>query len=140
MIRRPPRSTLFPYTTLFRSHKSVRNEAEKKRDEAGFAGAANIDRGSLEIERGGIDVESGARVNRDGDDDADDQRERRNGFEINQRFDADLADFLDIGHSRDALDNDTKNHRRDHHANESDEGVAQGHEGDPGSRGKASQD
>src|SRR6266436_5171701 len=24
MIRRPPRSTLFPYTTLFRSHPSVR--------------------------------------------------------------------------------------------------------------------
>src|SRR5690348_18020160 len=24
MIRRPPRSTLFPYTTLFRSEKSVR--------------------------------------------------------------------------------------------------------------------
>src|SRR2546426_3799415 len=25
MIRRPPRSTLFPYTTLFRSHASVRS-------------------------------------------------------------------------------------------------------------------
>src|SRR2546430_10539073 len=24
MIRRPPRSTLFPYTTLFRSHSTVR--------------------------------------------------------------------------------------------------------------------
>src|SRR5256885_8637421 len=24
MIRRPPRSTLFPYTTLFRSHRSYR--------------------------------------------------------------------------------------------------------------------
>src|SRR2546422_10783001 len=24
MIRRPPRSTLFPYTTLFRSHESLR--------------------------------------------------------------------------------------------------------------------
>src|SRR5256885_5311466 len=24
MIRRPPRSTLFPYTTLFRSHRSTR--------------------------------------------------------------------------------------------------------------------
>src|SRR2546427_5218218 len=26
MIRRPPRSTLFPYTTLFRSHPAVRRE------------------------------------------------------------------------------------------------------------------
>src|SRR5258708_14227109 len=25
MIRRPPRSTLFPYTTLFRSHTQARN-------------------------------------------------------------------------------------------------------------------
>src|SRR5437762_9910420 len=25
MIRRPPRSTLFPYTTLFRSHERVRS-------------------------------------------------------------------------------------------------------------------
>src|SRR2546427_12763132 len=27
MIRRPPRSTLFPYTTLFRSHAGSRNPA-----------------------------------------------------------------------------------------------------------------
>src|SRR5260370_21647519 len=26
MIRRPPRSTLFPYTTLFRSRESVKND------------------------------------------------------------------------------------------------------------------
>src|SRR2546429_4109448 len=26
MIRRPPRSTLFPYTTLFRSQSEIRNE------------------------------------------------------------------------------------------------------------------
>src|SRR3712207_8837413 len=29
MIRRPPRSTLFPYTTLFRSH-GVERDAEKR--------------------------------------------------------------------------------------------------------------
>src|SRR3712207_7420823 len=28
MIRRPPRSTLFPYTTLFRSHRSPRSVPE----------------------------------------------------------------------------------------------------------------
>src|SRR3712207_7665966 len=26
MIRRPPRSTLFPYTTLFRSHRATQSE------------------------------------------------------------------------------------------------------------------
>src|SRR5438477_9022196 len=29
MIRRPPRSTLFPYTTLFRSHQARRAEAQR---------------------------------------------------------------------------------------------------------------
>src|SRR3989449_10945774 len=28
MIRRPPRSTLFPYTTLFRSHRTPRRPAQ----------------------------------------------------------------------------------------------------------------
>src|SRR3712207_8638619 len=31
MIRRPPRSTLFPYTTLFRSRRSGRNRASGPR-------------------------------------------------------------------------------------------------------------
>src|SRR5256714_11842383 len=31
MIRRPPRSTLFPYTTLFRSQQATTNQNVKKR-------------------------------------------------------------------------------------------------------------
>ncbi len=30
MIRRPPRSTLFPYTTLFRSIKELKEEIESR--------------------------------------------------------------------------------------------------------------
>src|SRR2546426_2803634 len=36
MIRRPPRSTLFPYTTLFRSHRGVESAA-KEISSAGYA-------------------------------------------------------------------------------------------------------
>src|SRR2546430_7788176 len=32
MIRRPPRSTLFPYTTLFRSLSEIGKDHKKKRD------------------------------------------------------------------------------------------------------------
>src|SRR3712207_7177775 len=32
MIRRPPRSTLFPYTTLFRSVRQLRVELRERRD------------------------------------------------------------------------------------------------------------
>src|SRR2546425_6121089 len=33
MIRRPPRSTLFPYTTLFRSHAPAEEQDAGERDE-----------------------------------------------------------------------------------------------------------
>src|SRR5256885_8770194 len=32
MIRRPPRSTLFPYTTLFRSHRAQRGDQKHHRE------------------------------------------------------------------------------------------------------------
>src|SRR3712207_9368691 len=35
MIRRPPRSTLFPYTTLFRSHNGFYNGTSVEMDVAG---------------------------------------------------------------------------------------------------------
>src|SRR2546422_10597099 len=40
MIRRPPRSTLFPYTTLFRSQDEVR-ERNRQLDEGVFAATAD---------------------------------------------------------------------------------------------------
>src|SRR2546422_7746347 len=39
MIRRPPRSTLFPYTTLFRSRRSRRRLQEGRRLDASVASA-----------------------------------------------------------------------------------------------------
>src|SRR5256885_12429648 len=35
MIRRPPRSTLFPYTTLFRSHRADERGEHERNGEAG---------------------------------------------------------------------------------------------------------
>src|SRR3712207_7828355 len=51
MIRRPPRSTLFPYTTLFRScgiEVAQRPQGDAERDE-GVAGSAVIARGAAEL-------------------------------------------------------------------------------------------
>ena len=42
MIRRPPRSTLFPYTTLFRSHVDEQSRAEDDGDHAPVD-ALNVD-------------------------------------------------------------------------------------------------
>src|SRR2546430_4234590 len=57
MIRRPPRSTLFPYTTLFRSHKDQRTlirSARAARDLAPdlhwvVAGEGELDRKSTRL-------------------------------------------------------------------------------------------
>src|SRR5256884_7243547 len=38
MIRRPPRSTLFPYTTLFRSHQTAYKSTDGGNSFAGFKG------------------------------------------------------------------------------------------------------
>src|SRR3712207_8207054 len=54
MIRRPPRSTLFPYTTLFRSHwNSVKNIIHKNLYLSAYAGEGHYnDMDMLEIGRG----------------------------------------------------------------------------------------
>src|SRR2546430_8359730 len=52
MIRRPPRSTLFPYTTLFRSLHRVRRHAVRARLDLGAAEAVRrSDSGGAERQR-----------------------------------------------------------------------------------------
>src|SRR2546422_6772671 len=48
MIRRPPRSTLFPYTTLFRSHQRRDPDSGKEIDRV------HLRAGRLEIETGHV--------------------------------------------------------------------------------------
>src|SRR5256885_3953434 len=49
MIRRPPRSTLFPYTTLFRSEQSERGEPTTRTLDAGsYFDLVPVDRGRSE--------------------------------------------------------------------------------------------
>src|SRR2546427_9133813 len=49
MIRRPPRSTLFPYTTLFRSHGHGRAEPQRRPGrQQGEQRCKGIERGKLE--------------------------------------------------------------------------------------------
>src|SRR5256886_9926313 len=45
MIRRPPRSTLFPYTTLFRSRPATPRPRERERTPQGRGARAVRDRG-----------------------------------------------------------------------------------------------
>src|SRR5256885_12990048 len=47
MIRRPPRSTLFPYTTLFRSSTSARTICARRAFESLFMGVIMLERSSI---------------------------------------------------------------------------------------------
>src|SRR5688572_32738250 len=78
MIRRPPRSTLFPYTTLFRSrrHESCRLDEERVGDERRVVECGQ----ALRHER--LDVEDLQRVVSGGDD-ARSGREDRKSTRLN---------------------------------------------------------
>src|SRR5258708_13856791 len=47
MIRRPPRSTLFPYTTLFRSDCSLQRRHQKVLEEAPSPAISRVERAAM---------------------------------------------------------------------------------------------
>src|SRR3712207_8533129 len=61
MIRRPPRSTLFPYTTLFRSDEAQRDEEDGARARFGAPVARRPDEGEERGEEGEQDQDHAAR-------------------------------------------------------------------------------
>src|SRR5436853_5381281 len=62
MIRRPPRSTLFPYTTLFRSRIEVRNNTDKPCQAIeGWMGTVSIPSLDVDSRPAASDVEIQAR-------------------------------------------------------------------------------
>src|SRR2546430_16741357 len=72
MIRRPPRSTLFPYTTLFRSRRVVRNGAvDHAAGGVGGAGVLQRDRVRDRVARGGTDGRGCSRAARSAEGDKD---------------------------------------------------------------------
>ena len=63
------------------------------------------------------------------DDQADDQRQRREGQEVDHRLAGDAADLLHVAHPGDAGRDGQEDHRRDDHLHQLDEGIAERLEG-----------
>src|SRR5438270_5823783 len=57
MIRRPPRSTLFPYTTLFRSEERAGHRVRRVRDRH-LPLLHDLEQGALYLRRGSVDLRS----------------------------------------------------------------------------------
>src|SRR3712207_7682221 len=55
MIRRPPRSTLFPYTTLFRSEEAIRAFEESHKEDFGIVESLGEDWGTRGVFRRTLD-------------------------------------------------------------------------------------
>src|SRR5258707_4432275 len=51
MIRRPPRSTLFPYTTLFRSYESLIEQTKSREQTSGLGTAMAIREANAQANR-----------------------------------------------------------------------------------------
>src|SRR5258708_8038548 len=62
MIRRPPRSTLFPYTTLFRSALLLPQKAANTARRAGEAGIGEIPQATLQHFQRGLQLPFGLKL------------------------------------------------------------------------------
>src|SRR2546430_5710763 len=61
MIRRPPRSTLFPYTTLFRSNRCLYHSAKSTCEFKSPASAATRSQRAVRHDVDGLELHRGAR-------------------------------------------------------------------------------
>src|SRR6266852_2574208 len=111
-----------------RVERSGRNDIhEEAADAAALQIVRVVGKGTerLGVQRRGIDVHAVARPEQVGEQQTDDQRDRGHDLEIDQRLDADPADFLEVAGARDAVHHDAEHDRSDDHRNQLQKGVAQ---------------
>ena len=108
-----------------RTKVAVGNDPEQVRDDALLFRLGDVGGDGFGIDRGRIDIEAVTGLQHFADDQADGQRHRRHGFEIDQRFQADPADALEIAHRGNPVHDGAEDHRRNHHLDQGDETVAE---------------
>ena len=108
-----------------RAYNRVWNDVQKEIDGAELLGGGGEVADSARIEGRGVGVDADAGLKDVDDNEPDDQRQRRNDFEINDGLDADPADGLQVANLRDAGHDDAEDDRGDHHSDELDEAVAE---------------
>ena len=86
----------------------------------------------MRIEGCGVDVHAVAGMQEVDRDEAEEQSQRRDDFEVEERLDADAAYFAEVAHARDADHDGGEDDGREGHADELDEAVAERLEGNRG--------
>ena len=101
------------------------NDVEQETGNALRSARRHVLRHRLRVERRGIDIHAATRPHHVDDNQADHQRERRHDLEVDQGEDAGLAHRPAARAARDADDDRAEDDRRDNHAHELDERVAE---------------
>ena len=102
-----------------------RDDIHHERHEADFVGKFHVRIDHRRIEFADVDIHAGARLQDVDGEQANDQRHRGHHLEINEGLDRDPANPRHVRHVRDAGDYRAENNRRNQHADELDEGVAE---------------
>ncbi len=108
-----------------RAEEAVRNDAQQMADDAFLLGGGDVIRHRLGVERRRIDIEAFAGLQHLAHQKPDAERDGGDDLEIKQRLDAAPADLAEIAHRADAVHHGAEDHRRDHHLDQRDKGVAQ---------------
>src|SRR6266403_5510813 len=95
------------------------------RDDAGFLRLGDVGGDGFRVDRGRIDIEAVARFKDLSNDQADGERQRRDGFKIDKRLQTDATDALQIAHRGDAVHHRAEYHRCDHHFDQRNKAVAE---------------
>src|SRR5260370_22472505 len=93
------------------------------RDNAGFLRLGDVGGDGLRVDRGCIDIEAATRLKNLSNDQTDGERQRRDGFKINQRLQTDATDALQIADRGDAVHHRAEYHRRAHHFDQRNKAV-----------------
>ena len=102
-----------------------RDDAEQELDDALALGGFDVALDRARIERGQVDIHADAGLPQIDGDKREHERDERDHLEIDQRLDRDAADALHVVHRGHTVNDGAEDHRRDDHAHEADEGIAQ---------------
>ena len=117
-----------------RADDGVRDDVEDKADDALVFTGGDVGRHFGSIQGRDVDVHAGARLHHVDHDQANQQGDGGNDFEVQQRVAAGLADRLHALHASDAADHGTEDDRGDDHFDQLDKAVTQWLEGHAGLR------
>ncbi|MNM98215.1 hypothetical protein D3C81_1107410 [compost metagenome] len=115
-----------------RAEHRLRDDVHKELDRALAVCLRHVLRDRLGVQRRRIDIEAHARLEQVRGAQADQQREGRHHFKVEQRLAADAADLLHVAHAGHAGHYGTEDDRADDHLDQLDEAIAQrlhGHAG-----------